>query len=185
MTENLEFSWTKEAEDQLRACIAEGMSASQIALLIGRVTRNAVIGKAHRLGLKIGAGKRAGVSAKTSDPKPRSRKVKAKPAPKPVAPPPAPPVQMAAEAPLPKANEPLPESRLCTLLDLKMFGECKWPLGDPRAPEFRYCGADTLDATHVYCSGHRRLAYAPRQTKNTQFVHPSVMARANAMKVVS
>ena len=87
------MSWTDERVELLKKMWGEGQSASQIAKELGGVTRNAVIGKVHRLGLSNRA-----TSAKTET-KPKAE-AKPKPAPKP----------KAAEAPKPKA-EPKPEPK--------------------------------------------------------------------------
>lgn len=90
------MSWTDERIEQLRTMWEKGLTASQIADELGGVSRNAVIGKAHRLGLK-------------SRPSPVKATEKAKPAPKPVqaAPKPAPSPRAAAPAaPRPVAAPP-------------------------------------------------------------------------------
>ena len=97
------MSWTDERIDRLKAMWAEGSTASQIAEDLGGVSRNAVIGKAHRLGLESRPSPvRAGEE--------KEKKAKAAPttaaAPKPSAPKPAP-----APAPTPKAAAPAPEAR--------------------------------------------------------------------------
>ena len=101
------MSWTDERIDRLRAMWAEGSTASQIAEDLGGVSRNAVIGKAHRLGLESRPSPvRAGEE--------KEKKVKAAPAaaptPKPAAPKPAPAAAPKAAAPTP-APEPRPVTR--------------------------------------------------------------------------
>lgn len=94
------MSWTDERVETLKKMWGEGQSASQIAKELGGVTRNAVIGKVHRLGLSnrtIGAG--ASTAAK-ADPKPKAAKTEPKP--KAAATP--------AAAPAPKAEEPAEET---------------------------------------------------------------------------
>lgn len=61
------------------------------------------------------------------------------------------------EAPIEAPPEPRGDKP--TLMDLKA-AECKWPFGDPRHPEFHFCGADTGDIERPYCHGHARQAYA-------------------------
>jgi len=76
------MSWTDERVELLKKMWGEGQSASQIAKELGGVTRNAVIGKVHRLGLSNRAGAApAPAAAPTAAPKPEA---KPKPAPKPV-----------------------------------------------------------------------------------------------------
>jgi len=107
------MSWTDERVETLKKMWAEGQSASQIAKELGGVTRNAVIGKVHRLGLsnRVGPGTPAedeGTAASataTSAPSPAAP-AKPAPAPRAVAPEPAPRPAPAAPAPQPVAAEP-------------------------------------------------------------------------------
>ena len=95
------MSWNDERVEILKKMWAEGQSASQIAKELGGVTRNAVIGKVHRLGLsnRNGGGGTGGASAAT-EAKPKPAKAAAKPSPKPK--------KAAAAAPQPK-EEPAPK----------------------------------------------------------------------------
>ena len=52
------------------------------------------------------------------------------------------------------------DARPCTLAKLTPTS-CRWPVGDPKTPQFRFCGADR-GAHHAYCPAHRALAYSPR-----------------------
>jgi len=173
MTNDATMSWTDERVDQLRQHWLEGKSASQIAILLGHgLTRNAVIGKVHRLGL---SGR-----AKT----PSSAPLR----PRTAAPPqavhrPARPVVSAprivrgatalAIAPLVEAEaEPeayesvvVPMSLRVTIIELKE-AMCRWPLGDPSSPDFRYCGSPV--ASGPYCLHHGRLAYQPAQDRRKE-----------------
>jgi GcrA cell cycle regulator len=56
----------------------------------------------------------------------------------------------------------LPMSLRVTIVELKE-SMCRWPLGDPATPEFRYCGSPT--ATGPYCTYHGGLAYQPAQDR--------------------
>ena len=107
------MSWTDERVETLKKMWAEGQSASQIAKELGGVTRNAVIGKVHRLGLsnRVGPGTPAedeGTAASATATAAPSPAAPAKPAPAPraVAPEPAPRPAPAAPAPQPVAAEP-------------------------------------------------------------------------------
>ncbi len=75
------MSWTDERVETLKKMWGEGQSASQIAKELGGVTRNAVIGKVHRLGLsnRAGSGGNAGKAAKEKAAKPAAAKAPAKP----------------------------------------------------------------------------------------------------------
>ena len=88
------MSWTDERVEKLKELWTEGMSASQIAKVLGGVTRNAVIGKVHRLGL---SNRTQGEEPKVAE----APKAKAAPAPKPAAPPKAAAPEPVAEAPAP------------------------------------------------------------------------------------
>ncbi len=158
------MSWTDERVELLKKLWQDGLSASQIASELGGVTRNAVIGKVHRLGL---SGR-----AKTSRPAaPRPRK----PARRPSMPPrvstrvvgntalklEAAPVAevrpMRVLAPVEELFIP-PEER-ATILQLTEH-TCKWPIGDPSAEDFYFCGRHSVSGM-PYCEHHASVAYQP------------------------
>ncbi|TGD94717.1 GcrA family cell cycle regulator [Methylobacterium nonmethylotrophicum] len=154
-------SWTKERVELLKRLWSEGKSASQIAAEIGGVSRNAVIGKVHRLGL-------AGRIVKPNGAPPAGRKARgeaelpAAPAPEtPAVLAPAPPalalIQTQAAASPPAVA--LPESARVTIMELREF-MCRWPMGDPSSPEFRFCGDRAITGL-PYCTHHSRIAYQP------------------------
>lgn len=154
------MAWTDDRVETLTKLWAEGLSASQIAKQLGGVTRNAVIGKVHRLGLS-GRAKPSSPAKrpKTSKPSaPRTRVVKtAIPrAPRPVAAPkpkPAPPVEA----------KPLPNGEYATILTLQDH-MCKWPIGDPTDNEFRFCGRK-IKEDEPYCEAHCSVAYQPSRRR--------------------
>ena len=132
------MAWTEDRVETLKTLWNEGLSASQIAGRLGGVTRNAVIGKVHRLGL----------SGRATPAKPKTVKPKAAPQPQPVA-----------ERPVP--------------MDPATFGglggptvssiganECKWPIGDPAAADFHFCGQGAA-AGKPYCAYHSQVAFQP------------------------
>ena len=157
--------WTDERVELLGKLWGEGLSASQIAALLGGgVTRNAVIGKVHRLGLS--GRTKAGQPAAPRPAKPRAA---AAPGPAP-APRPRPTLQTAepvaslpmraVAAPPPTAEEVnIPVSERVSILDLRET-MCRWPLGDPQSPEFGFCGGRTATGL-PYCAVHCRVAYQP------------------------
>jgi GcrA cell cycle regulator len=101
------MSWTDERVELLKKMWAEGQSASQIAKELGGVTRNAVIGKVHRLGLSNRAGSTASAATEAkAAPKPKAE-AKPKPAPKPAPAPKAEPAPKPA-APAAAASAPVP-----------------------------------------------------------------------------
>jgi len=163
------MSWTDERVEQLRKLWMEGLSASQIANTLGDgVTRNAVIGKVHRLGLS------GRVKAQTPS-KPRTRS--AQPSRQSSRPPrrPAGAIQganalayapRALAAPEPAADVVVPMSTPVTIMELKE-DTCRFPLGDPSSPDFRYCGAKS-ELGVPYCPFHTRLAYQPAQERRRE-----------------
>ena len=100
------MSWTDDRVEQLKTMWGEGKSASQIAKALGGVTRNAVIGKVHRLGLSNRTGAAPRAEAEAVEPAPAAAPEPAAPAPEPA---PAPPEPAAARAPQPAAETPEPE----------------------------------------------------------------------------
>jgi GcrA cell cycle regulator len=157
--------------EQLRQHWIEGKSASQIASLLGHgLTRNAVIGKVHRLGL---AGRAKSPSSSGSHSRQSSSQHGAHRAAAPRAAPVAPRIvrgatalavqpQTAAEVEPQPEGVVLPMSLRVTIVELKE-AMCRWPLGDPSSPDFRYCGSPV--ANGPYCAHHGRLAYQPAQER--------------------
>jgi GcrA cell cycle regulator len=145
------MEWNSERIEQLRLLWHDGLSASQIAAVLGGITRNAVIGKAHRLGL---TGRPSPIKAGTAgSSRPRSRRPRVerpslqKPA---VMAPPVRRIEAASAAPI----EDVPGASILTLTDRI----CKWPIGDPRDADFHFCGRASSEGL-PYCSEHARRAY--------------------------
>ena len=142
------MGWTDERVEILKKLWLEGLSASQIAKHLGGVTRNAVIGKVHRLGL----------SGRAAPSQPARPVFKAPRAPRPIAHHPAPRRSL---EPTPPSMPPVPiipeEPGSATVLTLGAH-MCKWPIGDPGNQDFHFCGNDSLDAA-PYCEYHSGLAY--------------------------
>ncbi len=142
--------WTPERIEQLRNCVSSGLSCSQIAAEIG-VTRNAVIGKIHRLGLAPGRPAAApGRSCPPRAPRPRSspqrRFLRLTFAQSP---------SLAGDDAAP--HEAIDATQRCSLTELAQ-GKCHWPIGDPCAADFAYCGNEAVGGLS-YCAGHARMAY--------------------------
>lgn len=138
--------WTPDRTEQLVVMWTEGvLSAGQIAGIFARrecrpVSRNAILGKVHRLKLP---GRLVKVRA-SNVPKPRKTRI---PAPKSV-----PPAETAATAETgPVFVKDVARLQLTELTD----ATCKWPVGDPRTANFGFCGLPTADG-HVYCPAHHR-----------------------------
>jgi GcrA cell cycle regulator len=162
------MNWTDERVELLRKLWAEGLSASQIAAQLGGVSRNAVIGKVHRLKLSS-RGRAAPTQARQKKTKPAAPKA-AKPASPPSRPVPqtvgatALKVEFDAEpAPRPVTRTDdsvvVPISRRLKLVELS-DRTCKWPNGDPLNEDFHFCGTASKDGS-PYCAYHARLAYQP------------------------
>ncbi|WP_134495857.1 GcrA family cell cycle regulator [Microvirga pakistanensis] len=158
-------SWTDERVELLKKLWTDGLSASQIAAELGNVTRNAVIGKVHRLGL---SGRAKDVKAAPAAP--RVRKITRAPsAPAPIAPQshsnvvltpiPLQPVREEPEMAIDEQDVAIPMSERVTIMDLRE-SMCRWPMGDPTKPEFRFCGARSITGL-PYCTHHARIAYQP------------------------
>ena len=183
------MSWTDERVELLKKMWSEGQSASQIAKELGGVTRNAVIGKVHRLGLS----NRAGASAPTPEKKPAkaampqsspapAAKAPVKPAVKPaekvveVTVTPRKPIVPAGQPlpPQPSANEISPEAlanvreveKSAKRISLMELTErtCKWPIGDPATDDFWFCGL-AVQQGKPYCDAHVSVAFQPMSNR--------------------
>jgi len=148
------MGWTDERVALLRKLWTEGLSASQIAKQLGGVTRNAVIGKVHRLGL----------AGRATPSRPAKRPVRAS-RPRIIGPS-APRLRMPSLTPsvvIPHL-EPLKgeDGKAANVLTLNE-SMCKFPIGDPTDPEFAFCGRGAVGSP--YCADHARLAYQPSQAK--------------------
>nr|WP_170539038.1 GcrA family cell cycle regulator [Ruegeria arenilitoris] len=187
------MSWTDERVELLKKMWGEGQSASQIAKELGGVTRNAVIGKVHRLGL---SNRTTGAAPAKAEPKEKpapapKAEAKPKPAPKtePARPATAAPAAEAKPAtpprrqiipagqplpPQPSANEISPEAlakvnevekkaKKLTLMELTEK-TCKWPVGDPATDDFWFCGLPA-EPGKPYCEAHVGVAFQPMSSR--------------------
>lgn len=158
------MSWTDERVELLKKLWGEGLSASQIASRLGAVTRNAVIGKVHRLGL---SGRATTSRMKTVRPRSRLAAPKRQPAPASAKPRFAQIGNPAVRALYPLDAEPLPatEELVIPLTERKTIQtltecSCRWPIGDPQTAEFHFCGKNKV-AGLPYCEFHARRAFQP------------------------
>ena len=168
------MNWTDERVEKLKRLWAEGLSASQIAAQLGGVSRNAVIGKVHRLNLPgrakaggVAAASRAPAKRPATTPRPATFATRAaspaRPATRTVG---ATALQEETETDTAreivvaaKSNVVVPISKQLSLTDLTER-TCKWPVGDPLKDDFHFCGCESPDAS-PYCNYHARLAYQP------------------------
>ncbi|MEM6588664.1 MAG: GcrA family cell cycle regulator [Pseudomonadota bacterium] len=186
------MSWTEERVEKLKKMWVEGQSASQIAKELGGVTRNAVIGKVHRLGLSNRSGGAASsdqgpkAKAKSAPKAQQPRKAAAKtasasaqPASSPQGPEPVSRAKSIVPAsqplpPQPSAHEIDPEAmakfhdieKKALKLSLMELTEktCKWPIGDPATDDFWFCGLP-VQPGKPYCEPCVGVAYQPMSTR--------------------
>ena len=152
------MGWTEERVEILKKLWLDGLSASQIAKQLGGVTRNAVIGKVHRLGLsgRAAPSKPARPAFKTPRP---ARPVSAAPsAPRRISEPSS--GAHAAPTPVRYVDE-TPGTATVLTLGAHM---CKWPIGDPSLDNFTFCGRRS-EEHGPYCHEHATVAYQPAQAK--------------------
>jgi GcrA cell cycle regulator len=169
------MSWTDERIALLKKMWKEGKSAAEIAKTLGKgVTRNAVIGKAHRMGL-------SGRPSPIKKPAPAPKKEGAAPA----APRKETKEVKKAAAPAGKANPALAketeelkkiEKEIAPLgggVSLLELTErmCKWPIGDPREADFTFCGRGIRQGT-PYCPDHASMAYQTSSRSRGHVVVP-------------
>jgi GcrA cell cycle regulator len=144
------MSWTEEKVSKLKELWGKGNTASQIAEIIGGISRNAVIGKAHRLNLSAKIKTRTATSNKnfvsnveTNNAQlKRGRKSRFKSLI----------IEKDFEPENPKQLEELDES------------SCKWPIGHPDEKNFYFCGRSSLK-DFSYCKLHLLYAYQPKGKK--------------------
>ena len=162
-------SWTEDRVGALKKLWLEGQSASQIAKTLGGgVTRNAVIGKVHRLGLSGRAAPSQPARTTFRPARPRAAAPAA-----PVQAPSAPRrIEAVAPRPIvaaaPQASVPTPAPELAGTATVLTLGAhmCKWPIGDPSSREFSFCGRRASEG--VYCGEHARVAYQPQVRKSAK-----------------
>lgn len=164
------MSWTDDRVATLTKLWSQGKSASEIAEVLGGVTRNAVIGKAHRLGL---SGRPSPIKKKKLVKAPAKKKAEAtdtKEAPKKKSIVPAKtasPAKRAIKLPIAPPTfieeRPVHDGELINILDLTER-VCRWPIGDPKEGKFGFCGAD-CDPAHPYCAPHMEMAFQASSKK--------------------
>jgi GcrA cell cycle regulator len=157
------MSWTEQQIQMLKDMWGHGFSASEIAgRLGGGLTRNAVIGKAHRLKLssrpspiKREDGEEGEVLAATPITRMSRKRSMLRPLPVLPVPPTA-----AAKAPTRDVFRSLDHVKRTEGIAVTKAGDrhCRWPVGDPRSPDFRFCGCAAYESL-PYCIDHARVAY--------------------------
>ncbi len=169
---NTESTWTDTRVAMLRELHAEGLAFSLIGARLG-ITRNACISKAHRIGLdprphfnntpvrRLSPEEQvARAERKRANSRRYWRKKYGRP---------QPPTFPAEPAPVPAAVS--LECHPCSLLELSA-SRCKWPIGDPAAEDFHFCGSEPKSGK-PYCQWHYRIAYQPpKRDTRRPFIQP-------------
>ena len=143
------MSWTEEKVNNLKKLWSKGHTASQIAEMLGNTTRNAVIGKAHRLELEARAPSKHSTSANKKETKISKR-----------------PSQSVSRKSkfqsilLDKSFEPEKPTSLENLTETT----CKWPIGHPDEESFYFCGRKP-ESEFQYCKLHVLYAFQPKGQK--------------------
>ena len=144
------MSWTEEKVSKLKELWGKGNTASEIANIIGGISRNAVIGKAHRLNLSAKIKTRAATSNQDFESSIENKKIKSRKGKrnkfKSLI------IERDFEPENPKQLEELDEN------------SCKWPLGHPDEKDFYFCGRSSLK-DFSYCKLHLLYAYQPKGKK--------------------
>ena len=160
------MSWTKEREEKLKELWSKGHTASQIANLIGETTRNAVIGKAHRLNLEARA-----ATKKSKPPANIENNNQTKPQK----------VGRKAKFQALLLDKNFEQENPKTLEELT-DETCRWPIGHPPEKDFHFCGRKPLEK-FPYCKLHVLYAFQPKNAKDEDIITKEDMPEADEKKV--
>ncbi len=165
------MAWNDERVELLKKFWAEGLSASQIASKMGGVTRNAVIGKVHRLGLsgratpakpQRGCDSEYHVEEQASASYDRAE------------------IEPLIDEPEFVAPAILSSGDMATVATLK-GNMCKWPIGDPAKDDFHFCG-QSAPTGKPYCAYHAQMAFQPAQRRPERSASPAARMIADAAR---
>lgn len=164
-------TWTDERIDQLRKLWDQGLSASAIGKQLG-VSKNAVVGKAHRLKLPA----RPSPIRKGARPPVRRMAVLPKPLAAPHPRSQAPALDRALERmsdPAPRERLPVPAPRVSQAAGptrraaARGIKSCLWPIGDPGSSDFHFCNAEVVPGKS-YCAEHCARAYITKSRADSE-----------------
>ncbi len=141
------MTWTDERITELARLWESGQSASAIGRILG-VSKNAVVGKAHRMRL---ASRPSPIRQERRAPSRRRLPILTKP------------VDQSIPAVAAPIIEPTPEPRPAVSKDHR-GAKCLWPIGDPRQSEFHFCDARAIEGK-PYCADHCARAYITRPAR--------------------
>ena len=144
------MSWNEEKVEKLKELWGKGSTASQIAEIIGGISRNAVIGKAHRLNLSSKIKTRNASSSQNFDNSSEENSSKQRKGRK----------SKFQSLIIEKDFEPENPKKLEELDE----NSCKWPIGHPEEQSFYFCGRSSLK-DFSYCKLHLLYAYQPKGRK--------------------
>lgn len=165
------MAWNDERVELLKRFWAEGLSASQIASKMGGVTRNAVIGKVHRLGLSGRATPAKPLRGCDGDhhdeDQPNEGFARTE-------------IETLIVEPEFVAPAILSTGDMATVATLK-GNMCKWPIGDPAKDDFHFCG-QSAPTGKPYCAYHAQMAFQPAQRRPERSQSPAARMIADAAR---
>ena len=145
------MNWTEEKVAKLKELWGKGSTASQIAEIIGGISRNAVIGKAHRLNLSAKIKTRTATSSQNFENSVEEKNIKVKRSRR----------SKFKSLIIEKDFEPENPKQLEELTD----NDCKYPIGHPNEKNFYFCGRSSLK-DFSYCKLHLLYSYQSKENKN-------------------
>lgn len=159
------MSWTEQKIQMLKDMWGHGYSASEIAKHLGGLTRNAVIGKAHRLKLSSRPSpikredERTALTPASGNAIPVMKSTRKRVMLRPLPVLPVPNTVKPASQETYRSSFDTPIKRTEGIAVTKAGDRhCRWPVGDPRSPDFRFCGCAAYESM-PYCVDHARVAY--------------------------